>query len=367
MEWRLMNVPAYRDDKTGKWYVSCRYTDWCGAKKKKVKRGFETKRDALEWERGFLLQGSANPEMTVNSFVELYKKDVSPKLKENTWITKENIITKHILPTLGEMRLCDITAKNVIDWQNQIRKEGYSDTYLRTIHNQLSTLFNHAVRFYGLKQNPAFVAGSMGAKRHAEMKFWTKSEYLKFAEVMMDRPIYYYAFEILYWCEIRVGELLALTPSDFDYRKKTLRIDESYQRLKGRDVITSPKTEKSKRVINVPDFLCEEIKEYIDSLYKPDDNDRIFSAISKSSLNKVIKIGAEKAGVRKIRVHDLRHSAISLLIDMGFTPLAIGERVGHETQEITLNYAHLFPNRQVEMADKLNEIRKEDYDVGEKS
>lgn len=126
-----------------------------------------------------------------------------------------------------------LTAKKVIDWQNQIRKEGYSDTYLRTIHNQLYTLFNHAVRFYGLKQNPAFIAGSMGAKRHAEMKFWTKSEYLRFVEVMMDKPIYYYAFEILYWCGIRIGELLALTPSDFNYEKKTLRIDESYQRLKG--------------------------------------------------------------------------------------------------------------------------------------
>lgn len=115
-------MPAYKDETTGKWYISCWYTDWKGVKKKKVKRGFETKRDALEWEREFLLQDSANPEMTVNSFVELYKKDVSPKLKENTWITKENIINKHILPTLGETRLCDITAKKVIDWQNQIRK-----------------------------------------------------------------------------------------------------------------------------------------------------------------------------------------------------------------------------------------------------
>lgn len=176
----------------------------------------------------------------------------------------------------------------------------------------------------------------------------------------MDKPIYYYAFEILYWCGIRVGELLALTPSDFNYEKKTLRIDESYQRLKGRDVITSPKTEKSKRVINVPDFLCEEICDYIKSLYKPAKDERIFASLSKSTLNKTIKTGADAAGVQKIRTHDLRHSHISLLIDMGFTPLAIGERVGHETQEITLAYAHLFPSRQIEMADRLNDIRKED-------
>lgn len=355
-------MPVYKDEKTNKWFVSCWYTDWQGVKKKKVKRGFETKRDAQDWERQFRLQNSANPEMTMNSFMEMYKNDISPKLKENTWLTKENIIIKHILPTFGNMRLCDITAKNVIDWQNQIRKEGYSDTYLRTIHNQLSTMFNHAVRYYGLKQNPAFVAGGMGAKRRGEIVFWTKEEYLKFADVMMDKPVYFYAFEILYWCGIRVGELLALTPSDFNYEKKTLRIDESYQRLKGRDVITSPKTEKSKRVISVPDFLCDEISDYLKSLYKPNDDDRIFCELSKSSLNKTLKIGAKTAGVKELHVHCLRHSHVSLLIDMGFSALAIGERMGHETQEITLTYAHLFPSRQVEMATKLDEIRKDDND-----
>ena len=62
-----------------------------------------------------------------------------------------------------------------------------------------------------------------------------------------------YAFEILYWCGIREGELLALTPADFDFEKKTLRINKSYQRLQGKDVITTPKTKKSNRVIQMPD------------------------------------------------------------------------------------------------------------------
>ncbi len=135
---------------------------------------------------------------------------------------------------------------------------------------------------------------------------------------------------------------------------------ESYQRLKGRDVITCPKTKKSNRIINVPDFVCNEITDYLNALYGINDNDRIFSELSKSSLNKTIKNGAEKAGVKQIRVHDLRHSHVSLLIDMGFSALAIGERLGHETAEITLTYAHLFPSRQLEMVERLNEIRKED-------
>ena len=81
---------------------------------------------------------------------------------------------------------------------------------------------------------------------------------------------------MLYWTGIRLGELLALTKSDFDFEKKTMRIDESLQILKGEVVITDPKTEKSKRVIELPDFLCEEMQDYFEMLYKVDDNTRIF-------------------------------------------------------------------------------------------
>ena len=88
----------------------------------------------------------------------------------------------------------------------------------------------------------------MGADERAEMLFWTKEEYMRFAEVMMDKPQAYYAFQMLYWCGIRVGEMLALTPEDFDFKNGTLRINKSYQRLKGEDVITSPKTKKSNQM-----------------------------------------------------------------------------------------------------------------------
>ena len=74
----------------------------------------------------------------------------------------------------------------------------YSSVYLKTIHNQLSAIFNHAVRYYNLRSNPAAKAGNMGSEERTEMLFWTKAEYLKFAEVMMDKPLSYYAFEVLY-------------------------------------------------------------------------------------------------------------------------------------------------------------------------
>ena len=167
----------------------------------------------------------------------------------------------------------------------------------------------------------------------------------------------YYAFEMLYWCGIREGELLALTPSDFDFEAGTVSINKSYQRLKGKDVITTPKTKKSNRVIKMPKFLCGEMEDYLKMFYSAGADERIFP-VSKHYLHHEMDRGAKAAGVKRIRIHDLRHSHISLLIDMGFTALAIADRVGHESIDITYRYAHLFPTRQTEMANKLDMERE---------
>ena len=239
-------------------------------------------------------------------------------------------------------------------------KQGkpYSPVYLKTLHNQLSAIFNHAVKFYGLKSNPAQKVGNMGKAKGREMLFWTQDEYEKFSFAVMDKPISFYAFEMLYWCGLREGELLALTPADLDFQKGTVRVNKSYQRIGKRDVITDPKTPKSNRTIKMPQFLAEEMQEYLNQLYGIGKNDRIFE-ITKSYLHHEMDRGSQEAGVKRIRIHDLRHSHISLLIDMGYSAVAIADRVGHESIDITYNYAHLFPSTQDDMADKLNNFRKE--------
>ena len=191
------------------------------------------------------------------------------------------------------------------------------------------------------------------------MNFWTKDEYMQFSEVMMDKPVSFYAFEMLYWCGIRLGELLALTPEDFDFQNRKLRINKSYQRIKGKDVITDPKTKKSNRTIEMPDFLCEEMQDYLRMLYDQKSDERIFT-ISKSYLHHEMDRGVKETGLKRIRIHDLRHSHVSLLIELGFSAVAIADRVGHESIEITYRYAHLFPSKQAEMANKLSELKKGD-------
>ena len=305
-------MPVFKNEDNGTWYVMARYVNWKGERKQKCKRGFATKKEAQEWERMFQLQNASDLDMSFEAFTELYIRDVKTRLKENTWLTKEHIIRTKILPYFGKLRISEISTKEIITWQNELlayrdeKKKPYSQTYLKTLHNQLSAIFNHAVRYYELRSNPAAKVGNMGSEEHKEMLFWTKEEYKKFSFEMMDKPVSFYAFEMLYWCGIREGELLALTAADFDFEKETVRINKSYQRLHGEDVITTPKTKKSNRMIKMPKFLCEEMQEYLKMLYGLKKKDRIFT-VTKSYLHHEMDRGAEAAGVKRIRIHDLRH------------------------------------------------------------
>ena len=350
-------MAVIKNNKTGMWEVRTYYKDLTGARKQKTKRGFAKKSEALEWERNFKLKEDQSICMSFKSFVDIYLTDLEPRIKRNTFLTKKHIIETKILPYFGKRKLDDIRTSDVIQWQNEIMKlkkdngELFSPTYLKTIHNQLSAILNHAVNMYDLKDNVARKAGTMGKEENKEMEFWTQDEFQAFLECVADKPISYYAFEMLYWTGIREGELLALTPADFNFEKKTLRINKSYQRLEGKDVITDPKTPKSNRTIVMPDFLAVEMEDFISSLYGIRDDDRIFT-ISKSYLHHEMDRGAKLAGVKRIRIHGLRHSHISLLINLGFSALAIGERAGHEAVDITYHYAQKAIEEAQKEADK---------------
>lgn len=261
---------AEKDKKTGKWLIQYRYTDWQGKRRKSTKRGFATKREAEEWLRNFLITQNADFDMKFEEFWKMYCADMETRLREHTMRTKKYIVELKILPYFGKKRVNDITAADIRQWQNELIKKGYSPTYLKTINNQLSAIFNYAVRYYDLKSNMT-----------------------------------------LYWTGMRLGELLALTPKDVDLEKRTISITKSYQRLGRKDVITPPKTPKSKRVITIPEFLAADIKDYMDSLYDLQEGDRLFP-ITKYYLEHEMQRGIKESGVKRIRLHDLRHSHVSL-------------------------------------------------------
>ena len=354
-------MKAEKDKKTGKWLIQYRYTDWQGKRRKSTKRGFTTKREAEEWLRNFLITQKADFDMKFEDFWKMYCADMETRLREHTMRTKKYIVELKILPYFGNKRVNDITAADIRQWQNELIKMGYSPTYLKTINNQLSAIFNYAVRYYDLKSNPCAKAGSMGKSKAEEMDFWTGEEFRKFIDSVMNKRLSYMAFMTMYWTGMRMGELLALNPKDVDIEKKTISITKSYQRLGKKDVITPPKTPKSKRVITIPEFLAADIKDYMDSLYDLQEDDRLFP-ITKYYLEHEMQRGIKESGVKRIRVHDLRHSHASMLIELGFSPLEIANRLGHEKVETTLNtYAHLYPNKQTKLAERLDSEYKGDF------
>lgn len=352
-------MKAERDAKTGKWLIQYRYTDWQGNRKKSTKRGFNTKREAEEWVRNFLMSQQADFNMYFEDFLKLYYEDMAARIRENTMNTKKYIIDLKILPYFGKKSINSITPADIRKWQNELMSQGYSQTYLRTINNQLTAIFNYAVKYYDLKNNPCRKAGSMGKNQADEMNFWTKEEFSDFADSIMDKQDSYTAFTTLFWTGMRIGELLALTPSDINFEEKTISISKSYQRIKRKDVITPPKTPKSNRIITVPDFLLADIKDYMNSIYGLKDTDRLFP-LTKSFIEHEMQRGIKNSGVKRIRVHDIRHSHCALLFEMGIAPLEVADRLGHERVETTLNiYAHIYPNKQKHLSDKLEQVYRE--------
>jgi integrase len=356
-----------KDTKRGTWTMYTRYVDWQGIVREKRKRGFITKRDAVEYEREFLLKKSKDINMGFEKFVEIYMDDLKPRLKPSTFQNKNYIIQDKVLPYFKNKCLSEIVSTDIIQWQNELLsfrdEEGkpYSPTYLRTVQNQLSAIMNHACKYYDLPKNPCKQVNKMGKAKAKEMLFWTKDEYLAFSEAMKEKPVSYYAFEILYWCGLRIGELLALTRGDIDIEKRRLSINKAYQVINGEAVITTPKTDKSNRVVDLPEFLCDEMEDYFGMIYKCNSETRLFD-VSKSYLHHEMDRGAKAAGVKRIRIHDIRHSHVAYLIELGFSTVEIADRLGHENISVTSTYSHLYPSKQRSMAEKMNAERMKDIE-----
>ena len=261
------------------------------------------------------------------------------------------------------MAVSEITPEHVRKWQNGLisyrddKGNPYSATYLRTINNQLAAIMNYAVRYYNLKDNPCRKAGTIGKDHADEMNFWTTEEFKMFLEKISDKPPAYAGFLTLYYTGLRIGELLALEYGDIDFENCTLTVSKSYQHLNGKDVITPPKTPKSIRTVSIPEFLRDELKSYTERLYGIHKHDRLFP-YTKSFFEHEMVRGTKDGEVKRIRLHDIRHSHASLLIELGFSPLAVADRLGHEKVETTLNtYSHLFPHKRDEVAEKLQKLK----------
>lgn len=199
-------MSAYKDKAQGTWYVSFRYIDWTGKKTQKLKRGFKTKKEALNYEKEFIRKTAADMKVEMNSFIQVYFEDKKNELKENSIRNKQHMMNKHIVPYFGTRKMNEITPAEIIQWQNTIQEKGYSKTYERMIQNQLNALFNHAQKIYNLKENPCKKVKKMGKSDANKLEFWTKAEYDRFIAGIEPGSEDYLIFEILFWTGIREGD-----------------------------------------------------------------------------------------------------------------------------------------------------------------
>ena len=197
-------MPATRDGKT--WRCQFYYEDWQGVRHKKNKRGFKTKAEAEEWERNFRQQQRKDLDINFENFVEIYFADVENRLRESTIKNKRYVFDLKVTPYFKKKKMCEIKTSDIRAWQNELIKQGYAPTYLKSINNQLAALFNYAVRYYDLNDNPCRKAGSIGKSKADDMEFWTKQEFKQFLSSMDKKPEARMAFMLLYWTGMRIGD-----------------------------------------------------------------------------------------------------------------------------------------------------------------
>mgnify|MGYP000762774513 FL=1 len=196
---------VYKDAKTASWFCKFYFKDWQGDRHQTTKRGFKTKRDALRWQADFIAKENRSMHISFEAYVKIYFEDKKNKLKERTVYNKKYMIDKHILPYFKNKKVDEVTSSDIIQWQNAMEEKGYSQTYLRMVQNQLTALYTHAAKIYGLK-NPCVSVEKMGKSDADHIDFWTKEEYDRFISVVDKSDKYYVLFELLFWTGIRIGD-----------------------------------------------------------------------------------------------------------------------------------------------------------------
>ena len=350
-------MPSYKDEERSSWYCKFYYTDWTGASKSKMKRGFKTKKQATTWEREFLEKQQGTPDMTFKALVDLYMDDIKARNKESSIRTKTSLINTCLLPVFGEMPINTITPADVRKWQSQLAKgqrKELSSTHIRNIERQFGSIMNFAVKYYNLPVNPHRITGCVGKPAKRKMQYWTQEEFKIFLAAATD-PMTNAAVETLFYTGMRIGELLALTMNDIDFEKCTISISKTYSHHNKEKQITSPKTPNSYRSITIPKFLRDHLKNFANRFYGINPDDRLFLFYPEWLRYQMVTI-CKATEVKFIRIHDIRHSHVSMLIDLGFSPHLIAERIGDTVDMVNNVYGHLYPNRHIEVAEKLQEI-----------
>lgn len=360
------------DDKT--WTVQIWYKDWQGQRRHTTKRGLRTRAEAQKFEADFIANHATDCTMPFARLAELYLEDTSHRLRLTTLANRTFIIKKFYNPVMGDIAINKITPEVIRRWQISFLQKKYSDTYTRTIDNMLVSILGFGVRYYNLAKNPAKLVPRIGKARNNHKDYWTLDEFNKFIEYLNNKPLnarnqikrhvdnysLTVAFKLFFYSGLRLGELLALRPLDIDWQNDSIHVSRTYSQTdNGYTIIELPINDNSNRIISLPHSIIIELHNYISKLPFSDEDCRIFYLLNKSNIRRAIRSTAQLANIKPIRIHDLRHSHASLLINLGYNPRAVADRLGHAKIETTLQiYSHLYNNVGKDIAKKLDDISK---------
>ncbi|MEC3158961.1 site-specific integrase [Bacillus thuringiensis] len=341
----------YKDEQRGTYYFVTRIRQFDGTLKQVKRRGFKTKKEAREAEAKMLVEKETTSSLTFSQAADSYFNWYSQRRKQSSIETIKNVIYNHLVIEFGNLKVDQIIPKHVMNYQNKIINK-YSAKHLKKIHAVLSAIFNFSIKFHGLTNNPAKITGNFEKESNIRMNFWEFEEFKQFI-LAVDDPLYKTFFSVLYYSGARKGELMALTWSDINFDEKTININKTeYNRQ-----VTEPKTKASNRIIMLPSFIMDmlhDIKKTA-ALNAPVKNDYVvfgefYNSISSSTLRQKFIKYVKIAQVKKIVLHEFRHSHASYLINKGVSPLIVAQRLGHSDVATTLNtYSHLYPSKQAEV------------------
>ena len=349
-------MPVYRDEKRKTWYVKFRYRDWQGKGRYTTKRGFKTKRDALKYEYEFKATSTERIDLKLSRLVEIYLAEKALRVKISTYKKIESTLRNHFLPFVVNLKASELTTAIMKEWQNKLIQKKYKYSTIAKIHNIVNSFINYVVKSYGLKENPLYKVSDIRSIKKREIRhinIWTYEEFEKFISIVKN-PKYQICFKILFFGGLRVGELLALEKRDFNFKENKIIINKN--KIQATGEISTPKTPESEREVYMPVEIMKEIRQYLRGLKVIPSRSPIFST-NHSALWLSLKKCAAKAGLKQIRVHDLRHSHASHLIYLGVPITTISRRLGHKSPEITLNvYSHMYSDSGKQAADLLSEV-----------
>lgn len=298
---------------------------------------------------------------TVAHYLAQWLESARHNIRPRTWTLYEQYVRLHFVPLLGQTALAKLSAQQVQAFYAQKLEEGLSSTTVRHLHATLHRALESAVRLGLVQRNVTDLVDPPRMLRHDMVTLTPEQARALMAAAAGDR------FEALYLLALttgmRQGELFALKWSSVDLERATLQVRGTLQRIDSKLVITEPKTPRSRRSVALPTVVVDTLKRHRARQVEErlrlgpawEDNDLVFPNTIGGPLDAISFLRREywptlrAAGLPRIRFHDLRHTAATLLFRQGIHPKVVAEMLGHSTISVTLDiYSHVLPDMQRE-------------------